>query len=515
VPQFAYLERLNKPPLIYWATAASYRLLGVSEASARVVPALAALLGVLVLFQLGRSMFGRRGGWATALVALGTLGYVILGRVIITDMVLCFWMTLTFASLWWAVHSRRWSHYLLFFFGAAGSMLTKGPVGLALPGLVGVLYLTLTRQRKAVRWPAVAAGVALYAGLSFPWFAALQAKYPNFLNYMFLSENVARFAGKYHNDQPLYFYVPVVLLGMGLWSVPLFAAAAQDFRRFRKDGVRSESTAAPLFLWLWFLVVFAFFSASKAKLYTYVLPCFPALTLLVGKEWADALGAQGEALIGAARRRQGLLTTVLLAALGVAALVYGWVGQTPSPELRIPAGLTLGMALLVGAAAGVWGLARRTGRALFLGTALGAVLLTAGVVQAAQIVLIGEDIAPFARDVAAQIRPEERVVLFRADRMTAFFFYFGRALGSARRVESLPALERQDIYGNAEDQESDRSFRSASRELLEIAESGKGLYCVLRKDDYKKLRSRLAAAGCDHVLEQNRQFMLITNQSER
>lgn len=515
VPQFAYMERLNKPPLVYWATAASFKLFGVSEAAARLVPVTAALLGVLIIFQLGSSMFGRRGGWASALVALGSLWYLILGRVIITDMVLCFWMTLTFASLWWAIHSRRWQHYLLFFFGAAGAMLTKGPVGLVLPALVGTAYLTLTRQWKAIRWPAVGTGIVVYAAISFPWFATLQAKYPSFLQYMFLSENMARFAGKYHNDQPLYFYVPVILLGLGLWCLPAVSAAVQDLRRYRSQGLQAETTSAPLFLWLWFLVVFAFFSISKAKLPTYVLPCFPALALIVGKEWVGSFGEEGKLPADSARVRLGRMTASILALLGIGAIAFGMLGKNPTPELRIPAGLTLGIASLIGAAAGVWGLTRRTERSLFLGTALGAVLLTGGVIQAAQIILTGEDIAPLAEAVATRISPDDHVVLFRADRMTAFYFYFGKATGSARRVESLPALQRQDVYGDADDRDADRSFKTASRDLLRIAENGQGLFCVMRKDDFKKLRSRLGAAGCSTVLAENRQFLLVTNRGER
>jgi len=514
VPQFAYMERLNKPPLIYWATASAYRLFGVSETAARLVPAVAALLGILVIFQLGSSMFGRKGGLASSVVAVGSLWYVILARVIITDMVLCFWMTLTFAALWWAVHSRRWSHYLLFFVGAAGAMLTKGPVGLVLPALAGMVYLTLTRQWKAIRWPAVAAGFALYAALSFPWFAVLQAKYPSFLKYMFLSENMARFAGKYHNDQPLYFYVPIVVLGMGLWCLPLAAAAWKDGVRFRRDGLRSEANSAPLFLWLWFLVVFAFFSISKAKLPTYVLPCFPALALLVGKEWAGALGKEGNATAEPARVRLGVFVTALLAFLGVGAIAYGMLGKSPAPDLRIPAGLLLGLTSLAGAAAGIWALVRRTARSLFLGIAMAAVLLTAGVIQAAQLIISGEDIAPFAAAVAARVGPDDHVVLFRADRMTAFYFYLGKALGSAKRVENLPSLKRQDVYGDTDERDEDRSFGTASRDLLQIAESGQGLFCVMRKDDYKKLRSRLAPAGCNTVLAENRQFLLVTNRAD-
>jgi hypothetical protein len=137
------------------------------------------------------------------------------------------------------------------------------------------------------------------------------------------------------------------------------------------------------------------------------------------------------------------------------------------------------------------------------------------VIQAAQLILSGEDIAPLARAVAARVGPDDHVVLFRADRMTAFYFYFGKALGSARRVENLPALKRQDVYGDTDDRDADRSIGSASQDLLQIAEGGQGLFCVIRKEDYKRLRSRLTPAGCKTILAESREFLLVTNRPDR
>ena len=512
VPQFAYQERLNKPPLIYWIAAAAVRVFGPHEWAVRLVPALAAALGVLVIYLLGRSLAGPRAGTTSASVLLTTLWYVMLGRLIVTDMLLCLAICLTLAGFWWAHRSGGWRHYLLLAAGAAIGFLTKGPVALLLPGLIIGAYLTLTRQWSAVSWRRLLGCVPLFLVVVVPWFAAMQHRYPGFLRYTFLSENLGRFAGKYHSEEPFYFYLPILLLGLGVWALPLAFTAIQDWRELRRDGARQPEGQSRLFLWLWLFGVFGFFSLSKAKLPTYILPCFPPAALLLGLRWGEALGAERtESDVRKQRALLGLVAIGLVAALA-GAIGYGVIGKSPDAAQRLPAaiwaaaGFAVGIPLLL--------LARRSGssRAAFTALALTGFVTCGGLLQATKWILSADAVAPLATAAIEQAQPEDQLILFRADKATAFFFYAGRLRGTARTVRSIPPLPRQDLYGATIDLDEGRqSFGEALQELTQAAKVPGQVVCLLRQRDFKKARPTLTAAGLAHVVRENHEYVLVSS----
>jgi 4-amino-4-deoxy-L-arabinose transferase-like glycosyltransferase len=467
---------------------------------------------VVVIYLLGAAMAGRRAGMASAVVLLTTLWYVLLARIIVTDMLLCLALSFTLAGFWWAHRSGRWEHYLLLTAGAIIGSLTKGPVSLALPALIIGAYLTVTRQWRSVSWPRLAGCLPLYLAAVVPWFAAVQGRYPGFLRFTFLSENLGRFAGKYHAEEPFYFYVPILLLGLGVWALPLLAAGAADWRRLRRDGPRGEESHARVFLWLWLLGVFTFFSVSKAKLPTYILPCFPAAALLLGLHWEGVLGENAASTVEGARRKLlGIVAGGL--ALGLAGVIaYGVLGKSPDPEQRLPAavaaalGLALGIPLLLRAARSA-----RTGDAAFSALALAGFLACTGLLQAAKLILSADAVAPLAIAAVQQARPGDALILFRANKATAYFFYAGRTLGTARTVHSIPPLPRQDVYGTGTDgDDRQQNFGEALQELVQASKTTKRTFCLLRKRDFRRARSRIATAGLNRVVRENHEYVLVS-----
>jgi 4-amino-4-deoxy-L-arabinose transferase-like glycosyltransferase len=499
VPHFAYQERLNKPPLTYWAIAASFRVFGQNEWAGRLPEALAALGGAAVLLVFGGVLWGAEVGVTAAICVLTCGWYALLARSAITDMPLCFFLTLTIAAFYWALSTGRWQAYLVFFVAAAGGTLVKGPLAVGLPVIVGSVYLILSRRWKDVRWGWVAAGILVYAVLAVPWFAAVQARYPNFLRYTFVSENVQRFAGKYH-EEPFYFYVPVLLLGLTAWLLPAGTAALADWSGVRKRAAAWQTDPAVLFLWVWFGVIFLFFTASKAKLPSYVLPCFPPLALIIARTWAT-----GRPL---ACRRALWGTTILLglAALGGIAIAFFIKISALSGHERHGGGLWLAGTSLAAVGACVWGL-RRSGRA-HLALAAAAALLTLGLDQGSVYAGQALDAASFARATSAALKadPAARVVMFRSDKLTAFRFYLGRELGSARRIEDLPPLEQEDIYADNAPEETPQKG-AAAQSLKPILEKGATVFLLVRRKEYKRLHRSLFPDA--PVLARNSEFVLV------
>lgn len=523
VPRFAYIERVNKPPMVYWVTATLFKIFGLQEWGARLGPTLAGLGGALIVFLLGRTMFGTSAGVASAIVAMTAMWFVALARSLVTDMMLSTFIALTLLGFWWAHQSGQWKHYLLFFVGGALATLTKGPVGFLLPAGVAVLYLTLTRQWRCVAWGKFLIGCLLYLALAAPWFIAVQMRYPKFLHYFLVGENLARYGGKYHGEYPIYFYVIVILVGAFPWTPYLIATAWRDAAALYGRDKSSTPTLPPphpstLFLWLWFAVIFLFFTLGKGKLATYVLPCFPALALIVGKEWANAIDGNGAASVAERWRRRAswwlnaVMPTMLV---GLVALMRT-LKKLP-PQQMTPTVLWVGGALLIGSV--LCALAARRGnvRGLFVATALTGIIFIMGAWQGAKIILQREAVAPLVERIAQRADADDLIIEFRAngkDDLTSFHFYVGRAFGSSRRIIDLPPLPRPDIYGDRHDATEEPLDESLRAALLQYVCSGKGVFCLIEKEELKKLKPQLSAAGCDILLGENRKYALITNKSQ-
>jgi 4-amino-4-deoxy-L-arabinose transferase-like glycosyltransferase len=300
VPHLNTVPRLNKPPLVYWLSALFIDVFGRSAGAARMPSVIAALGVLLIVWQLGRKMFNDRTGVLAALVwATMTLPFI-LSHTLNTDMLLTFTVALSLLGLWMMGDEKtrdvRHTAFgaLIAGIGLGLAMLAKGPVGVILP--IGIWGLTriLTQGRRVFcnfPWLAGVGALLLASLISAPWYVAIAQVHPEFLKSFLFGENIARLTGSqfYHKPQPLYFYLPVLLLGLLPWTAFLIPATTNLFRDWRK-GLRDDSPAVPprdrhsrLFLWLWGLIVIGLFSISHVKLITYILPAFPAFAILIAE----------------------------------------------------------------------------------------------------------------------------------------------------------------------------------------------------------------------------------------
>jgi 4-amino-4-deoxy-L-arabinose transferase-like glycosyltransferase len=162
---------------------------------------------------------------------------------------------------------------------------TKGPIALLIPG-VAILLLLLEKRRlpEAASGRAIALGTLLFLALGFGWFLLVYRRLgAEPLAYFFLRENLERFAAQtYDTGKPLWFYGPIYL-ALGLpWSPLLPLAAARLLGRAAPPPTRASARL----LALWPLVVLVPLSLSRGKLDYYLLPLFPAVSLLIGRHLA-------------------------------------------------------------------------------------------------------------------------------------------------------------------------------------------------------------------------------------
>jgi 4-amino-4-deoxy-L-arabinose transferase-like glycosyltransferase len=305
IPHLNGLDYIEKPPLQYWATAATYRLLGVSEFSARLYTALTALATLALIGFLAARLWGSGAGWRAAAVLSGMFIFVVLGQLMTLDMSLTFWMTASLAGFLLAQHApsaeRRWM--LFAWLSTALGVLTKGLVAAAIPAAVLIIYSLCRRDYSPWRKLHLKWGLPLFLGVTVPWHWLAAERLSDFLQFFFVREHFARFLTPVaERQEPWWFFGWVFLAGTVPWTVPALRVLVSGWRTPR------GSFSPTLFLWIWVVFVCLFFSLSNSKLMPYILPAMPALAVLIGTQPLPTL------------KRDLLITSILTSGF---ALVFG------------------------------------------------------------------------------------------------------------------------------------------------------------------------------------------------
>ena len=279
-PYENFLPTLDKPMFFYWLVAISFKLFGLSEWSARLPSALAALGCVILVYRFARNHWGMWEALWSALILVTSLEFFLLSRFVIFDMTLTFFVTLGLFSFYAASEAEnprnRKMHCLVMYAATAFGTLVKGPIAAAVPGMVIFFYLFLTRKWFLLRRLNIFSGVIVYFMIIAPWYAWVEARNPGYLRYFLWEEHVVRYlTPHFGRSKGWYYYILVLAGGFLPWTffIPLSV----------KNFWQQKSINANLFLALWIILPFAFFSASNSKLPHYILPIYPPLALLTGQ----------------------------------------------------------------------------------------------------------------------------------------------------------------------------------------------------------------------------------------
>jgi len=315
VPTLQGEPYLDKPPLMYWLVNLSYRAFGVSDAAARLVPALAVHGCILASYLFGCRFLGHAAAWRGALLLSVMPGLVGVGRLLTLDGLLTLWTTLGLYSGFALLRTGR--HGGLCAVACGLGVLTKGPVTLilVLVPLAVWRHIYLERlARRQLRQPLLAL-FAIVAAINIPWYVLISLRQPGFLRYFFWQHNLERFFDPFDHVEPVWYYGPILLAGLmpaTLWLVQAVRAmiSAETANR------RSPELAFCLLAGGWCVL---FFSLSGCKLPTYILPAFPPLALAMG------------VLVERPRFFRPVLATWFALTLAAHAVVLPWYAQERSP----------------------------------------------------------------------------------------------------------------------------------------------------------------------------------------
>ena len=294
------LKYFEKPPFHFWMTALAYHAFGVGDWTARLWAALSGMGGLLITMLAARRWFGPRVAMLTGLALLAAPAWNLGSHFNSLDMSVSGALSFVLAALLLAQHPsstpgerRAWMLGAWVAMGVA--ILSKGLIGIVLPGLVLVVYSLAGRDWAVWRRLHILSGATAMLIVVVPWFVLVSARNPEFPHFFFVHEHWERYTTTVHQrGAPFWYFVPQLLVGFLPWVglLPRMGAAV------RQDA-RQEGFKPALLLAVWVAAIFLFFSLSSSKLPGYIMPVYPALALLAARV-LDKLdrAAWGRQLIG-------------------------------------------------------------------------------------------------------------------------------------------------------------------------------------------------------------------------
>ena len=270
----------DKPIFFYWELIAAFAVFGVNDFAARFFPTVFALLNVAAVYWFAKKLYGGRTALCSALVFATTTSFFYLSRAVITDMAFVFFFNGVLISFYLAYRSANRRLYLLSFLFAGFATLTKGPIGILMPGLILLVFLCVRRRPKELLRMGWIPGLAIFLAVGGYWYYRMYAMHGmDFITNFFGVHNFLRATVSEHpRDDVWYYYTLIFLLGFFPWSFVVLARIKAKWQELRHKAW-SEHV---IFLVIWAGLVNLLFQLMATKYVTYTQPAFLPLAILSG-----------------------------------------------------------------------------------------------------------------------------------------------------------------------------------------------------------------------------------------
>jgi len=456
----------DKPPLFFWLIGlSSYLWGGFTSFAVRFPSALFGTLTVVLTFILGQRLYGLRAGFLSGMVLATSLEFAYLSTRANVDATLAFFTTASLLCFFLWHRSRNGERgrqrtikvlsIYGFYVGMALATLTKGPVGFLLPLLVSLVYLIIQRDWKGMKEMRLFSGILLFLAIVLSWYLPAVLKGGKaYLNETLFHQTIGRYSKAWSHVKPFYYYLYNFPLQFLPWFLFLPAAMVYGYSKELVEK-RKES----LFLLIWFAVIFLFFSLSKGKRGLYLLPVYPAASLMVGKLWDDFISNPMDHF------RREWTSFPLYAFMGLALLAGAaipWVVSTKFPSY-LPYSLPIAF-LMVGGSLAMFVLHRfKNHGAIFLlitGMMAGGFFYTLRVVF--PLVNPYKSARFICQEITRQIQPGERLGLYGGFGSGPYNFHTG--------IVPILELERKE-------------------DLLGFLRSSERVFCLLKFRDFSSFQS--------------------------
>ena len=256
----------DKPIMVYWMVALSYTVFGITDFAARFPAALCGATSVLLLAWYTERITKKRETAIWSAVILATmLEYWVISHAVITDSMLFLFTVPTMFSAYIGLTEKNMKHMVIAYGAAALACLTKGPVGLVLPGLLLLIWCAFMRSCKMALRCFPWQGILVFLVVSVPWYAAMYSIHgPDFINMFLGLNNIVRATASEHPDQNhFYFYLVILPLSLLPWTGVVFREMAARWKA-------PDPLYRFLMVWCWGTVLFYTLMATKYITYVYI-----------------------------------------------------------------------------------------------------------------------------------------------------------------------------------------------------------------------------------------------------
>jgi len=276
---FNYEPRFNKPPMTYWMVALSYMIFGINEFATRVPIVLSALGSNILVYLIGKELYGKKVAIVSAAVMAFSFQFVINSRYASPEVPLTFFFTLTLYFFIIGYRRRKFFYILLSYISLGLVVLTKGFPYIAVIGGIVIVYLLFENSfrmkdfLKDLKFIHLEIGLPLIFVIGFSWYIYMYLKFGSSFVETTLEETIKRAVGKKSKGiSDLFFYVVVILWGFLPYSLFFYYGIGKFFKERRKEL---------LFPVVWFGVMFVIFTIAKGKIPVYIIQAHGAFSLIV------------------------------------------------------------------------------------------------------------------------------------------------------------------------------------------------------------------------------------------
>ncbi len=272
---------LDKPPLLFWLSAAMFKVFGVSNFTYKLPSFLFTLVGVYATFRLGKKLYNQYSGLVAALMLYGCQAWYLFNNDVRTDTLLAACVITAVWQLYEYMEERKFSNFILGFVFVALGMLAKGPLGIMIPAMALGPYLLYKRDFKMLFNPLWVIGIAIVGLLLTPMVWGLYKQYGNEGPlFFFWTQSFGRITGEnvWKNDAGALFFVHTFL-----WAfLPFSLMAYLGWGKKTIQIIKSKAAllyAPDVLVLSGFTLPFIALSLSHYKLphYIYVVAPFAAL----------------------------------------------------------------------------------------------------------------------------------------------------------------------------------------------------------------------------------------------
>jgi 4-amino-4-deoxy-L-arabinose transferase-like glycosyltransferase len=274
----------QKPPMMFWLGALGFSIGGLSNFWFKLPFLLLVFAGFYWAFRLGKSLYNSRVGYLTATFLAFSVIYSLYSMDIHADTPLQAFVTLALWQLFEFIKTRKNKHWILGFTAIGLAMLSKGPIGAAIPAFAVVGHILLKKDFKFLfdyRW---FLGIIVAFAVASPALIGLMNQFGwAGIRFFFWENNVGRITGSYVQaiNDPI-FYVHSLMYLFLPWCLLFFISVFYEFKFLIKNKFRSTEYFTLTGIWIFFIIL----NSASSQLPNYIFAIVPLIAVLTAK-WVD------------------------------------------------------------------------------------------------------------------------------------------------------------------------------------------------------------------------------------